>query len=57
MVSESIIANHAIISKFVGKKCTNHEIDENITPRKLPSIRYVVYQYTVSFLTIIIIHR
>ena len=36
MVSESIIANQTIMSKFIGKKylfCTNHEIHENITPR------------------------
>ena len=41
MVSESIIANQAIMSKFMGKKswfCTNHEIHENITPRKCPAI-------------------
>ena len=41
MVSESIIANHEITSKFIGKKylfCTNHETHENITPQKCPTI-------------------
>ena len=44
MVSESIIANQAIMSKFIGKKylfCTNYEIHEYITLSKCPAIRYL----------------